>query len=65
MRLNRTMSASIRRNAGRARLRRWAKTVSNDEPFHSSPVTSSVTLKLMSLGLVGTPRSSNSLMSPG
>ena len=55
MRLNRTMSASIRRNAGRTRLRRWAKTVSNDEPFHSRPVTSSATLKLMSLGLVATP----------
>ena len=37
-RLNRTMSPSIRRNAGRTRLRRWAKTVSNEVPFHSRPL---------------------------
>ena len=46
-------------------MRRWAKTVANDEPFHSSPLISSATLKLMSLGLVATPSESNSAISPG
>ena len=37
-RLNRPMSASIRQNAGRARLRRWANTVESEVPRHSIPV---------------------------
>ena len=65
MRLNRPTSASIRRNDGRTRLRRWANMVSIEVPFHSIPLDSSETPKLMSLGLVATPRSAKSLISPG
>ena len=49
-RLNRTMSASMRRKAERVRFRGWAKVVAGDELHHSIPAVSSDTLKLMSLG---------------
>ncbi len=65
MRLKRPTSRSIRRNAGRPRFLRWANTVEGDVPFHSTPVTSSLTEKLMSLGLVATPRRSKSVTRPG
>jgi len=59
------MSASIRQNAVRATLRRWANTVDGEVPRHSMPVRASVTLKLMSLGWVATPRRSGSWRNSG
>jgi hypothetical protein len=37
--LKRSRSASIRQNAGRARLARWAKTASRLVPLHSRPTS--------------------------
>ena len=64
-RLNRATSASIRKKAGRAMLRRWAKTVESEVPRHSSPVRRSATPKLMSLGWVATPSRSRSRQKSG
>ncbi len=63
--LNRTTSASMARKAGRATLRRCAKTVDSDVPRHSRPQRRSVRLKLISLGCVATPKSASSRVNRG
>jgi len=46
-------------------LRRWANTVEKEVPRYSSPVASSATEKLMSLGFVTTSSSASKRTRPG
>ena len=64
-RLKRATSRSIRQNPGRTVLARWANTLPIELPFHTTPVRSSVTEKLMSVGAESTPSSPRSWLKPG
>ena len=68
IRLKRRMSLNMRKNRGLNRFLRWANTLLNDEPLHSScwpPARGTCTENDMSDLAVSTSRSANNLIKFG